>query len=51
MLSIQIPTTVSRYHVFNALLAEVKRQAEPFGGKVEIIFLSAQKEMPLGMKS
>ncbi len=50
MLSIQIPTTISRSHVFNPLLAELKRQAEPYGDKVEILHLLDEKEMPLGKK-
>lgn len=50
MLSIQIPTTISRSHVFKPLLAELKRQAEPYGDKVEILHLLDEKEMPLGQK-
>ena len=50
MLSIQIPTIVSRSHVFKPLLAELKRQSEPFGDKIEILHLTDEKEMPIAQK-
>ena len=50
MLSIQIPTVISRSHVFKPLLNEMKRQSEPFGEKIEIIHLLDEKELPLAEK-
>jgi len=50
MLSIQIPTIVSRSHIFKPLLAELKRQSKPFGNKIEILHLIDEKEMPLAEK-
>ncbi|MAD24785.1 MAG: hypothetical protein CMO44_11515 [Verrucomicrobiales bacterium] len=50
MLSIQIPTITSRKHVFEPLLQELKRQATPFGDKVEILHMTDNKEMPTMQK-
>ena len=50
MLSIQIPTIISRSHLFKPLLYELRRQAEPYGDKIEIIHLLDEKDMPLGQK-
>ena len=50
MLSIQIPTIVSRSHIFKPLLTELKRQSKPFGNKIEILHLLDEKEMPLAEK-
>ena len=50
MLSIQIPTINSRKNVFETLLQELKRQAKPFGDKVEILYMTDDKEMAVMQK-
>jgi glycosyltransferase involved in cell wall biosynthesis len=50
MLSILIPTVEKRRPYFEKLLGEMKRQAEPWGDDIEILFHLDNKEMPLGEK-
>lgn len=50
MLSILIPTIHNRQHVFEPLMKELQRQCEPFGDKIEILFLRDDKTMTLATK-
>jgi len=50
MLSILIPTVEKRKSYFEKLFGEMKRQAEPWGDDIEILFHLDNKEMPLGEK-
>jgi len=50
MLSILIPTIEKRRPYFQKLLGEMRRQAEPWGNDIEILFHSDNKEMPIGEK-
>lgn len=50
MLSIQIPTTYQRKAYLDTLIEEFKRQARPYGNKIEIIYSIDDKTMPLAEK-
>lgn len=50
MLSIQIPTTHHRKAYLDSLIEELKRQARPYGDKIEIIYSIDDKTMPLAEK-
>lgn len=50
LLTIAIPTIQQRKDIFNELLLELKRQSEPYGDEIEIIWLSDNKEITIGAK-
>ncbi len=50
MLSIQIPTIYQRKPYFDALVEEFKRQARPYGDKIEIIYNIDDKTIPIVQK-
>ena len=50
LLTIAIPTVEQRIEIFNELYNELKRQTEPYGEQIEIIFLRDNKEMTIGHK-
>jgi hypothetical protein len=50
LLTIAIPTIEQRKDVFEELYNELKRQAKPYGEKIEIIYLSDNKEISIGKK-
>ena len=50
MLSILIPTIENRKPYFQKLFGEMKRQSEPWGDDIEILFYMDNKEMPIGEK-
>ena len=49
-LTIAIPTIERRLNVFNQLYNELKKQSEPYGDEIEILYLCDNMEMPLGEK-
>lgn len=50
LLTIAIPTIEQRIGCFNELHNELKKQSEPFGSLIEIIYISDNKEMTIGAK-
>ena len=50
LLNIAIPTTENRINFFNELYNELKKQCEPFGEQIEIIWIRDNKEMSIGEK-
>jgi glycosyltransferase involved in cell wall biosynthesis len=50
LLTIAIPTVDNRKDVFNELYNELKRQCEPYGEQIEIIFLCDDKKITIGHK-
>jgi glycosyltransferase involved in cell wall biosynthesis len=50
LLTIAIPTIEQRISCFNELYNELKKQSEPFGSLIEIIYISDNKEMTIGAK-
>ena len=50
LLTIAIPTIISREIVFNELYNELKKQCEPYGEQIEIIYICDNKEMTIGQK-
>ena len=50
LLTIAIPTVENRVNIFNELYNELKKQSEPFGDNIEIIYFRDNKEMTIGEK-
>ena len=50
LLTIAIPTVENRKLVFDELYNELKRQSEPYGEQIEIIYIRDNKEMTIGEK-
>ena len=50
LLTIAIPTIEQREECFNELYNELKKQSEPFGDLIEIIYIRDNKEMTIGAK-
>ena len=50
LLTIAIPTVISREKVFNELYNELIRQSKPYNNQIEIISLSDNGEMTIGEK-
>ena len=50
LLTIGIPTIEQRKECFNQLYAELKKQSEPFGNLIEIVYICDNKEMTIGAK-
>ena len=50
LLTIGIPTIEHRIEIFNELYNELKRQSEPYGEQIEIIYIRDNKEMTIGEK-
>jgi len=50
LLTIAIPTIEQRKEFFNEFYNEVKKQSQPYGEQIEIIYLSDNKEISIGRK-
>lgn len=50
LLTIAIPTIEQRKVCFNELYTELKKQSEPFGNLIEIVYICDNKEMTIGAK-
>jgi len=50
LLTILIPTIISRKECFDELVEELKKQSKPYGNQIEIISLCDNKEISIGEK-